>query len=156
MGMIVGICPKCGAKVKEKCNAWVYGSPIRTCPKCNMEYLDTRWREVAVDGFAKGSKNAKLYFIATLGFLLFSVLCILRLIYVQKTDSYYSSELIGCIIVGFVGVLGCGLIFLRIVTGYEDKKNAIFMEESKKRLQDKNYVEKLVIYGYKIPDEFRR
>lgn len=103
MGYVQGTCPKCGAQVMEKCNAWVYGSPIRTCPKCENEFLDIRWREVAIDGLAAG----------------------------------------------------CTIMFLRIITGCEDKQNAKYMAESRKRLQNKEYIDKLISFGYMVPDEFK-
>lgn len=55
-----------------------------------------------------------------------------------------------------VGIIGCFVVFLRIVTGYEDKKNARYLDESKRRLQDKNYVDKLISFGYTVPDEFMK
>lgn len=156
MGYMEGNCPKCGARIGERCNAWGYGSPIRTCPKCKKEFLDKRWREVAIDGFAPGSKNAKLYLGATIGFLLFTIVCVLCLITMINTQGHYPIKLVGCIVLGIVGTIGCAIVFLRIVTGYEDKQNARYMEESKKRLQDKNYVDKLISFGYAVPDEFAK
>ncbi len=48
MGFMEENCPKSGKKIGESCNAWrMYGSPIRTCPKCKSEFLDNWWREVA-------------------------------------------------------------------------------------------------------------
>ena len=55
------VCPKCKTKNRETCNMWMYGSPIRECKACRSEYLDRRWREVAIDGFDPRSKNAKFY-----------------------------------------------------------------------------------------------
>lgn len=154
MGYVEGKCPKCGSMVREKCNAWVYGSPIRVCPNCKNEFLDKRWREVAIDGFETTAKNAKLYMWATIGFLLFTIACVLWLVSMVKTKGSYPNKLLGCIGVGIIGTIGCFVVFLRIVTGYEDKQNAKYMDESIRRLQDRNYVEKLVSYGYIVPDEF--
>ena len=61
MGYVEGNCPKCGTKIREKCNAWVYGSPIRTCPSCQSEFLDKRFREVAIGGFDPRANNPKFY-----------------------------------------------------------------------------------------------
>ena len=61
MGFVEWNCPRCGKKNREKCNAWVYGSPIRNCKECNAEYFDRRWREIALEGVEPASKNAKLY-----------------------------------------------------------------------------------------------
>lgn len=156
MGYVEGKCPKCGARVREKCNAWVYGSPIRTCPNCRKEFLDKRWREVAIDGFVQGAKNAKLYFCAMIGFLLATVVCILWLWKMISTQGHYPTKLVGCIVVGIIGTIGCAIVFLRIVTGYEDKQNAKYMDESRRRLQDKDYIDSLISFGYTVPDEFMK
>lgn len=155
MGYIEGNCPNCGAKTGENCNAWVYGSPIRTCPKCKSEYLDNRWREVAIDGFDPRSNSPSFYIKGFFGFLIFTIACIAVLIWMIRTQGHYPVKLLGCALLGIVGTLGCGVVFLRIKLGYEEKKNAVFLEESKRRLQDKEYVEKLVSYGYNIPAEYR-
>ena len=155
MGFVQGTCPHCGGMVREKCNAWVYGSPIRTCPQCKQEFLDKRWREVAIDGITTGLKSAKLYLGATIGFLLFTIICTLWLRNMIATQGHYPTRLVGCIVVGIVGTAGCAVVFLRIVTGYEDKQNAKYMAESRRRLQDKNYIDKLVSFGYTVPDKFR-
>lgn len=47
MGFMEGNCPTWGKKIRESCNAWMYGSPIRTCPKCKSEFIDNWWREAA-------------------------------------------------------------------------------------------------------------
>ncbi|MCM1468495.1 MAG: hypothetical protein NC086_10120 [Alistipes sp.] len=154
MGYVEGKCPECGAKIWEKCNAWVYGSPIRTCPKCRKEFLDSRWREVAIDGFVRQSTNAKGYFLAMLGFLAVTAVCVLWLRKMIVTQGYYPTKLVGCIVLGIAGTIGCAVMFVRIVTGYEDRQNARYMAESKKRLQDSGYVEKLRSFGYMVPDEY--
>ncbi len=35
----------------------------------------------------------------------------------------YPIKLVGCIFVGAIGMIGCFVIFLRIVLGYEEKQN---------------------------------
>lgn len=154
MGWVDGNCPKCGARVHEKCNAWVYGSPVRTCPHCKEEFLDKRWREVAIDGFATGPKNAKLYLGAAVGFLLVTIVCILWLGSMVRTQGHYPIKIVACIGVGIMGTIVCATVFVRIITGYEDKENTRYMDESKRRLQDRNYVDKLISFGYTVPDEF--
>ncbi|MCM1157055.1 MAG: hypothetical protein NC300_00570 [Bacteroidales bacterium] len=156
MGYVEGKCPGCGGTVRERCNAWVYGSPIRTCPHCQKEFLDNRWREVAIDGFVPGSKNARFYLWGMIGFLAATVVCILWLWRMVSTQGHYPIKLVGCIVVGIAGTIGCAVVFLRIVTGYEDKQNARYMDESRKRLQDTDYVDKLISFGYTVPDEYRK
>lgn len=152
MGMIKQNCPNCRAHYNEKCNAWVYGSPIRKCPKCGSEFLDKRWREVALEGFQAGKVSWKFYLVGTVGFLIFSILCGLWLLSLINTQGSYPTRLLGCIMIGLFGSAGCFVMFIRCVTGYEDKKNAMYLEESKRRMQNPEYVEKLRAYGYDIPE----
>lgn len=44
---------------------------------------------------------------------------------------------------------------VRLVLGYEDKQNQKYYDESLQRMKDKSYVEKLISYGYKVPERFR-
>ena len=155
MGFVEWNCPRCGKKNREKCNAWVYGSPIRNCKECNAEYFDRRWREIALEGVEPASKNAKLYLGATIAFFVFTCVCALRLIYDIKTLGGYPERLLGCVLIGMVGTIGCFVVLLRIVTGYEDRQNRRYYDESVKRLQNKSYVYKLIAYGYDVPEEFR-
>lgn len=155
MGYIKGNCPKCGANVTEKCNAWVYGSPIRICPHCNQEYFDSRWREVAIDGIEPRSNNAPFYFKGMIAFLLFTVICLLSLLWLITTQKYYPTKAVGCVIVGIIGTLLCTFMWLRIKLGFEEKYNMKYLEESRNRLQDPNYIQKLMDYGYHVPDEYK-
>lgn len=154
--MLKGIFKNVERKKERSCNAWMYESPIRTCPKCKSEFLDKCWREVAIDGFDARSNNPKLYLIGFFGFLAITIICVICRILLINTLGHYPSQLLGCIIVGIVGSIGCLLILLIQITGIEDKNNAKFLEESERRLQDKDYVEKLIAYGYDVPDRYRK
>ncbi|MDD6492259.1 MAG: hypothetical protein PUG54_08580 [Firmicutes bacterium] len=153
MNFIEGTCPKCGAKTREQCNTWVYGSPIRTCGSCKTEYLDKRWREVAIDGFDPRSNNSSFYLKGFFGFLLFTLLCGAWLFWEIRHGRAYPSKLLGCVLVGTLATLLCGFLYLRIKLGFEARNNAKFLEESKQRLQNPNYVRKLIAYGYDISEE---
>lgn len=155
MGYVEWDCPKCGKKNREACNAWVYGSPIRNCKVCNSEYFDNRWREVALEGVEPATKSPKLYLSATLGFLVFTIVCTIWLITDIKTMGSYPINLAGCVFAGAVGTIVFLVIFLRIVLGYEDKQNKKYYEESLQRINNKAYVEKLISYGYNVPEKFR-
>ena len=155
MGYVEWNCPKCGKNNRESCNAWVYGSPIRNCKGCNAEYFDNRWREIAAEGVEPATKSPKLYLLATIGFLAFTILCAIWLVTDIKTQGSYPVKLLGCVFAGAIGTVGCLVIFLRIVSGYEDKQNQKYYEESIRRLNDKAYVQKLIAYGYHVPERFR-
>ncbi len=155
MGYVEWNCSKCGKKNRETCNAWVYGSPIRYCKACNQEYFDSRWREIALEGYEPATKSPKLYLFATIGFLVFTIVCSIWLFTDIRTTGSYPIKLLGCVLAGIIATIGCFVIFLRIVLGYEDKQNQKYYEESLQRMKDKSYVEKLISYGYNVPDRFR-
>lgn len=154
INFVEGICPNCGAKTKEPCNTWVYGSPIKTCRSCNSEYIDNRFKEVAIDGFDARSSNPKLYLIMTIVFLVVAIICTFVLSVFISNDRAFPVALIGCIIIAYFGTILCGIFYLRIKLGYEDKNKEKQLAESKERLMDKSYVSKLIDYGYNIPDEY--
>ena len=155
MGYVEWNCPKCSKNNRESCNAWVYGSPIRNCKYCNSEYYDNRWRELALEGVEPATKNPKLYLIATLGFLVFTIACAIWLVTSINSTGGFPIKLVGCVFVGAIGTIGCFVIFLRIVLGYEDKQNQKYYAESLERVKDKAYIEKLISYGYNVPQRFR-
>lgn len=128
-------------------------SPIRNCPKCNSEFLDKRQTEVAIDGCGRGKENAKTYVLVSLIFLIITIASVFRLINKINNGDFFPVKIIGCIIVGIAGTIMSLILFFKIVTGYEDEQNAKYMEEPKKRLQNKEYVEKLIAYGYQIYDK---
>ena len=86
---------------------------------------------------------------------MFICVCALWLIYDIKTLGGYPERLLDCVLIGMVGTIGCFVVLLRIVTGYEDRQNRRYYDESVKRLQNKSYVYKLIAYGYDVPEEFR-
>ena len=143
------VCPECKAKNREACNMWMYGSPIRECKACRSEYLDRRWREVAIDGFDPRSKNAKFYAKGALFLLSIAAICSV-LIYFQYAKGYYSMKIIAAGALSALASIACGINALRIKFGFADKDNSKHMAESKARLGDPQYVEKLRKYGYKV------
>ncbi|MBR1737225.1 MAG: hypothetical protein IJ736_09460 [Firmicutes bacterium] len=152
---IESTCPNCGKKIKENCNTWLYGSPIRKCSSCNTEYLDKRWREAAIDGFDPRSTNSAFYLKAALTFLVFTIACSLYLAFTINILGHYSAKVVACICLGALATFACSFLYLRIKLGFEDKKNNTYLQESKERLKDAEYINKLENYGYTIPDEYK-
>lgn len=155
MNFVEGTCPHCGAKTKEDCNTWVYGSPIRRCRKCGQEYLDKRWREVAIDGFDPRSQDASFYMKGALLLAAFTALCAGWMVLQINMKGYYTTRNLACVILGSLGTVLCIFLAIRIKFGFEDKNNAKFMEESKQRLKNPEYVQKLREYGYQIPEDLQ-
>ena len=143
------VCPQCKTKNREACNTWMYGSPIRECKACRSEYLDRRFREVAIDGFDPRSNNAKFYVKGTLFLLAIALVCGV-MIYFQYARGYYSMKVVAAGALSALGAIACLIMSIRIKLGFQNKDNDKYMEESKARLSDSLYVEKLRKYGYKV------
>lgn len=142
-------CPECKTKNRETCNAWMYGSPIRQCKACRSEYLDRRFREVAIDGFDPRNNNPKFYMKGAL-FLFLLALVAGGLAFYQHTNGYYSVKVLAVAGASALGSLACLVMLARIKMGFQSKDNEKYMAESKARLADPAYVEKLRKYGYKV------
>lgn len=143
------ICPECKTKNREACNSWMYGSPIRECKACRSEYLDRRFREVAIDGFDPRSNNAQFYVKGTLFLLAIALVCGV-LTYFQYNGGHYSMKVVIAGAASALGAIACLVMSIRIKLGFQNKDNDKYMAESKTRLQDTQYVEKLRKYGYKV------
>ena len=149
------VCPECKNKNRESCNTWMYGSPIRECKACRSEYLDKRWREVAIDGFDPRSNNAKVYVNGTLFLLAMAAICGI-LIYFQYAKGYYSTKIIVVGALSALASIACGINALRIKLGFAAKDNDKYMAESQARLRDPQYVKKLEGYGYRIDESLKK
>ena len=143
------VCPECKTKNREACNTWMYGSPIRQCKACRSEYLDRRFREVAIDGFDPRSNNAKFYVKGALFLLAIALVCGV-VTYFQYARGYYSMKVVAAGALSALAAVACLIMSIRIKLGFQNKDNEKYMEESKARLSDSQYVEKLRKYGYKI------
>ena len=147
-------CPHCGKTNREKCNTWMYGSPVRTCRNCNKKYLDRRYREVAIDGVDPRSVNSGLYLKGIVFFLAGFVICLAWLLYQINYLGYYHIRLVGCVFVCAFGAVMCIILFIRNKLGIDEEKNARYLEESEKRLADKSYVKELIDYGINVPEKY--
>ena len=143
------VCPECKTKNRESCNTWMYGSPIRECKACRSEYLDRRWREVAIEGFDPRSNNAKLYVKGALFLLALALVCGV-LTYFQYNGGHYSMKVVIAGVASALGAIACGINALRIKLGFQNKDNDKYMAESNFGRSDQKYGEKLRKYGYKV------
>jgi len=149
-----GKCPHCGEVTKEATNTWAYGSPIRFCLRCKQEYLDQRWREVAVVGFDPRSTSPAFYLKAFLITLALAAASGGWSYYtINFKHYYYTSIVVTCVICAIASVAFLGLA-IWIGLGFAAKKNDWYLQESKRRLQNPEYVKKLISYGYRVPEEY--
>lgn len=148
-------CPGCNKSIKEKTNAWGYGSPIKICPHCGGEYIDRRFREVAVEGFDPRSTDGKFYLKGMLLMLGIALASGALTAYSIMTTGRYSIKGAACIFAGILGTVGCAVMYIRIKSGLEEKNNEKYMLESRSRMTNPEYVRKLANYGYELPEEYR-
>ena len=83
-------------------------------------------------------------------FLLAIALVCGALTYFQYAKGYYSVKVVAAGALSLLGAIACGILALRIKLGFQNKDNQKYMDESKARLADSSYVEKLRKYGYKV------
>lgn len=148
-------CPYCGSMNREKCNTWMYGSPIRICKSCSMKYVDRRYREVAIDGFDPRSVNAGLYLKGLGIFAAGLIVCLAWLVFQIKYMGWYPNALLGCVFACAIGTIGCAVCFIRNKLGIDERQNARYLEESEQRLANKTYVQELIEYGVDVPERYR-
>ena len=141
------ICPACGSR--DKTNMYMYGSPIRKCNRCGKEYLNRRFREVAIDGYDPKTTTPMPTIKALLGCIAMTIICFVFLHYFKSKLKI--TIMTGVMILADVFYL---VMLLRYFMGIEKKHNEEEMERSEERLKDKSYVEKLQSYGYIIPSKY--
>lgn len=140
-------CPKCGKKQPAPDNRWCYGSPIKQCPECGMEYFDERYREIAISGYIPGALSLKKAVKTAAVGAVFVLLAVLMYFYETRTSGRYHVILI---VIGIAGaaIILLGLIdFFEIFSGVKQKKLERFKAESEERLKNSEYVEKLAELG---------
>lgn len=148
-------CPHCGHPLGPSENAYFYGSPFRVCNKCKQTYVDNRYHEIALEGIrpqditpTEGEKKnrqkdgmKKLWIgiglCAAFVLILFTGWIVFPLPIIG----------VGMIVSGVKVMKGAG------AKGIEKTKRALALEEqqSRQRMQDPAYVEKLRSIGYQIP-----
>lgn len=147
-------CPHCGKMNREHCNAWMYGSPLRTCKKCGKKYIDRRYREPALQGFDRRTTDPKLYKTACIICAALFILAICWYRFTTRNLGYYTNYQIGLLIMCPIAIVGCVVQYLRITGGSMDRANQKYLSESEERLKDKQYVADLIANGYKVPDKY--
>ena len=101
------------------------------------------------NGFDPRSNNAKLYVKGALFLLAIALVCG-ALTYFQYARGYYSIKVVATGSLCLLGAIVCGFLALRIKLGFQNRDNDKYMEESKARLRDPQYVKKLEGYGYRV------
>ena len=150
-----GKCPSCGKPISNyNASSTDYGSPIRTCKCCGQPYLDSRYRELAIEepwaGDLKASTGIK---IALMGlFILVVSGGITFLTYHFK--GYYYKKLAFVAVMSLL-VIGYGIFdAIRVKSGAKQKSLDRKKAESEQRLMDRAYAQQLADLGYNVPNKY--
>ena len=151
-------CKNCGKKLLTyEPYERKYGSPLRSCKKCNQEYIDPRYHELAVTGIPE--REFKLPTMVVM--LVIGVLITWRGVYLfgmrgldalSETLPWLLPAVI--LFMGIVLVIGSIVESIRIISGSKRRKYERLLEESKSRLLDENYINKLQELGYLVQERY--
>lgn len=135
-------------------NGSMYGSLMRTCPKCGKEYFDPRYREIAVDGLMdsdiKPKSDTKTPWIAFgVGIGAFALMILLiattgRLLFILPIVGVVSFAL------GFKTIGDNG----KIRSGERAAELERLRAESEARLMNPVYARLLKARGYAVPEQY--
>ena len=150
-------CPECGRKFfYYDSRQRYYGSPVRTCKKCNSQYLDLRYHEIAVEGIPESELSRKPMIIL----MIFGALILYRGIYLtgyrQLGMGDYGQWIMPVlfIIMGIV-MITVGIIeIILISTGRKMMKYERLKRESEERMSDRSYAWTLKQEGYNVPEQY--
>ena len=136
MGYSEMACPHCGQMNRERCNAWMYGSPIRECKICGKKYVDNRYREPAISGIDTRTASPSLYLKMT-GVFFAAALIVGGWQFISaKAAGYYYTRMVILSVLLLMASVGCLVMYIRIKLGIEAKNNAKYIAESEERLKD--------------------
>ncbi len=149
-------CPNCNKNIGTIEDDYLYGSPLRMCPKCKQTYHDPRYHEIAIEGIRQNDINPDAEFIA------------------KKRKSGMLTILGGVgVMVAFILLIFVGWIFylfpvisVMLISGgistlsstsesaIEKKRLALESERqlSLARMQNPQYVAQLRSLGYNVPN----
>ena len=128
----------------------------RTCKKCNSQYLDLRYHEIAVEGIPESELSRKPMIIL----MIFGALILYRGIYLtgyrQLGMGDYGQWIMPVlfIIMGIV-MITVGIIeIILISTGRKMMKYERLKRESEERMSDRSYAWTLKQEGYNVPEQY--
>lgn len=120
-----------------------YGSPIKVCKFCGKEFIDSDYKEIALDGIP----NKDDYKRFTKGTILYTLLAFAMAYFAWLFDF----SILPAVFI-LLGVIIIGSDLLTYVKRQKHLENEIL--ESKKRMEDPDYALRLMKHGYKVPSEY--
>ena len=149
-----GKCPHCNAAIEGTFkNVYIYGSPIRTCKKCKKQYLNRHFHEIAIDGIRPEDLSTKNNGKMILGTLISSIFFGTATVFTYSSGRMFALSLILALASVFF-FFGMILDTIKVKTGKKAKEFEKKGQESRQRLQNKEYALTLARLGYPVPGEY--
>lgn len=150
-----GFCPHCNKKISGYVdNKYMYGSPVKTCKKCNGVYLDPNYHEIAIDGFPSGELSIKRGIKSALMgagiFLVCAIIFVCELLFSERVHIYPPILAIGGIFIIITSIVD----IIKIKSGAKTNEMERLRAESILRLKNPLYAQQLRDIGYNVPAEF--
>ena len=136
-------CPNCGVESKEK-KIYAYGSPIVKCHKCQVEYYDDRFHEIALDGIRPEDQTTIREAITIIGVGI--IIGAASLGFNWLTSTYLGRIwiiFVFGVIFGVLAILYGIYKTFAILTGAEKRRWERLTAESKQRVSDPAYIMRL-------------
>lgn len=157
-----GECPYCKHKFfYYNPNEYFYGSPIRTCKKCQQQYIDKRYHEIAVEDESSKktatTKSAAISLVTCLligGFFIYRAFCLFGSYHRQGTIPTNDILAIMFGIIGILCIIGGIVHFIDTLTGAAQRRMDKRLHESEERLKNRLYAQTLKSVGYSVPDKY--
>ncbi len=152
-----GACPECGHKffVYEPAQRF-YGSPIRTCKKCKMQYLDTRYHEMAIEGIPKKeiSKWPSFVLMFLGAFLMYRGNHLWGMEQLGTPD--FMQKVLPTLLLVTGGIFAVGGIYelYAVLSGKKVAKMQKMLAESEERLKNPAYAQELKAMGLPVPQQY--
>lgn len=148
-------CPNCGRLVGTfVVGDYRYGCPLKTCAKCNAEYINPVFHEIEVDGISPDAFDIKKLLVGILvGVVFFAVGAGIHY-YEVTTQDYYHTSCIAIMIISAIAVFYAigNIIFIK--TGLKDRRTQKKRQESAERLSNPHYAMHLKELGYNVPEKY--
>ncbi len=149
-----GYCPHCGKKISGyNQSSKDFGTPVRYCKHCQKPYLDTRYIELAVEGYNPNYLTTKMgiriLVIGIIGTVLAGGINLLN-----YYNGYYSLRAVLCSVLGLILIIIGIVDIIRVKTGLKAKSLEKKRTESVQRLKNKTYALTLKNCGYNVPQEY--
>lgn len=152
-----GTCPNCGKDLglflpgRE-----FYDTPFRKCPKCKKEYVDRRYKELAI--LPEGIEG-ELTYAEAIAFVVLGILAIVFGLIMGRYDYVNGSPVDGpidIVVVVFAAICFVLAIYHFIIIKFGIKKKKLLAQYglSVFRLSDPNYALKLKVNGFDVPDKY--